>query len=284
MRELAGKVAVVTGAASGIGRAMVERFARERMKVVLADVEEKPLAELNEALRRGGTETLAVRTDVSRWEDVAELARRTFEAFGTAHLVCNNAGVSGGGLAWELTEADWTWVLGVNLWGVVHGVRAFVPRLVQQGEGHVVNTASIAGLTAAPAMAAYCASKHAVVGISECLHYDLALIGSPVKVSVVCPAWVRTQISDSERNRPSSLPAPDASSRAPQAQMIHDTARAAVSRGIAPADVADTIWRAITEEHFWVITHPKMKKTIERRVRNIVEDRNPEFKFDPNKL
>ncbi|HEX8789344.1 MAG TPA: SDR family NAD(P)-dependent oxidoreductase, partial [Polyangiaceae bacterium] len=138
MRDLKGKVAVVTGAASGIGRAMAERFAREGMKVVLADVEEKPLAEAVEAIGKGGADAVGVRTDVSKREDIEALARKTFERFGTAHVVCNNAGVGAGGLGWQQALSDWEWTIGVNLWGVIHGVRAFVPRMVEQGEGHVV--------------------------------------------------------------------------------------------------------------------------------------------------
>src|SRR5258708_30314256 len=150
MRELKGKVAVVTGAASGIGRGLAERFAREQMSVVLADIEEQPLGEARDAIAALGANTIAVRTDVARWQDVEELARRTFDAFGTAHVVCNNAGIGLGGPTWELSQADWEWIIGVDLWSVVHGIRAFVPRMVAQGEGPVVNTASIAGLISAP--------------------------------------------------------------------------------------------------------------------------------------
>src|ERR1019366_5622775 len=170
MRELRGKVAVVTGAASGIGRAMAERFAREGMKLVLADVQEKALSEARDAIASGGVEAIAVPTDVSKWEQVDALAKRTFEAYGAAHVLCNNAGVGVGGVAWEMSGADWDWVVGVNQWSVVHGIRAFVPRMIAQGEGHVVNTASMAGLVTAPGMSVYCATKHAVVAISECLH------------------------------------------------------------------------------------------------------------------
>jgi len=278
MRELKGKVAVVTGAASGIGRAMAERFAREGMKVVLADVEEKPLAEARDTVARAGAEALAVRTDVSRWEDVEALARRTFDAYGAAHVLCNNAGIGAGGLTWELSEADWQWVLGVNLWGVVHGIRAFVPRMIRQGEGHVVNTASIAGLISAPGMGPYCASKHAVVAISECLHHDLTVAaGGKVKVSVVCPAWVKTNIADAERNRPASLPRRAGAERGPQEQMLESLLRQAVASGIPPEVVADKVLRAVVEERFWVLTHPKTKAAVEKRTRGILDDALPEF-------
>jgi NAD(P)-dependent dehydrogenase (short-subunit alcohol dehydrogenase family) len=284
MRDLRGKVAVVTGAASGIGRAMAERFAREGMKIVLADVQEGALGEAREAIARSGAEAIAVPTDVAKWEAVDALARRTVEAFGAAHVVCNNAGVAVGGLAWETTQAEWEWTFGVNLWGVVHGVRAFVPRMIAQGEGHVVNTASVAGLVAPPGMSAYCATKHAVVGISECLHHDLTIAGhiAKVKVSVLCPGWVKTNIHESDRNRPASAARPAGAGYSPQQQMMLQMVRAAIAGGMPPEEVADHVLRAILEERFWILTHPKMKKSVERRVRGIVEDRNPEF--DPNSL
>jgi NAD(P)-dependent dehydrogenase (short-subunit alcohol dehydrogenase family) len=279
MRELKGKVAVVTGAASGIGRAMAERFAREGMKLVLADVQEKPRTEARDAIARGGVEALAVVTDVSRREQVDALAARTFEAYGAAHILCNNAGVGCGGVTWEMSAADWEWVFGVNQWSVVHGIRAFVPRMIAQGEGHVVNTASIAGLLSAPGMGAYCATKHAVVAISECLHLDLAVTGngSKVHVSVLCPAWVKTSIADSERNRPASSPRREGTERSPQEQMLEQLVRAAVAGGIPPEEVADQVLQAIVEERFWVLTHPKTKKAVERRMRGIVEGKAPEF-------
>jgi NAD(P)-dependent dehydrogenase (short-subunit alcohol dehydrogenase family) len=283
MRELRNKVAVVTGAASGIGRAMAERFARAGMKLVLADVEEKPLADARDALTRAGTDTIAVLTDVSKWDQVEALARRTFEKFGTAHVVCNNAGIGAGGMTWEVPLADWEWTLGVNLWGVVHGIRAFVPKMIAQGEGHVVNTASIAGLISAPSMGPYCASKHAVVAISECLHHDLqvAAAGAKVKVSVVCPAWVKTNIADAERNRPAALKRPTAP-RSQQDQMLEGLVRNAIAGGIPPQDVAEQVLQAIVEERFWVLTHPETKKTVERRMRGIVEGKLPEF--DPTAM
>jgi NAD(P)-dependent dehydrogenase (short-subunit alcohol dehydrogenase family) len=279
MRDLKGKVAVVTGGASGIGRAMAERFAREGMKIVLADVEAAPLAQAREEIGRGGVEAIAVQTDVSRWEQVEQLAKRTFEAFGTAHVVCNNAGIgSGGAAAWETSQADWEWTIGVNLWGVIHGVRAFVPRLVEQGEGHIVNTASIAGLITVPGMAPYCVTKEGVVALSECLHHDLTVRGaSKVKVSVLCPAWVKTKISDSERNRPTSLPRTARQGSTDQERVIEGAVRAAVAGGIPPEVVADKVLKAIVEERFWILTHSKTKKLIEKRMRGILDDTIPEF-------
>jgi NAD(P)-dependent dehydrogenase (short-subunit alcohol dehydrogenase family) len=278
MRDLKGKVAVVTGAASGIGRALAERFAREGMKLVLADVEDGPLGEVRDAIAKAGADAIAVRTDVSQAEQVEALARRAFEAFGTAHLVCNNAGVGGGGLMWQVPLGDWSWILGVNLMGVVHGVRSFVPRMIEQGEGHVVNTASIAGLIVGPGMGPYCATKHAVVAMSECLHHELALTtGGKVKVSVLCPAWVKTRIAESARNRPASAPAPPGRELTPQEKMIEGMIRAAVDAGIPPAVVADKVLAAIVNEKFWVLTHSKTKKTVEMRMRSILDDRAPEL-------
>src|SRR5215216_2897924 len=203
MRSFTGNVAVVTGAGSGIGQALAERFAAEGMKLVLADVEAEPLARVEREMRANGAEVLAVRTDVSQAADVEALAERTLDAFGAVHVVCNNAGVALGKTSWDLTVADWEWVLGVNLWGVIHGIRTFVPIMLQQGtEGHVVNTASLAGLLSAPFMSVYDATKFAVVTISESLSLELALQGAQVKVSVLCPGFVNTNIITSERNRP----------------------------------------------------------------------------------
>src|SRR3954471_7231696 len=232
MNELEGKVAVVTGGASGIGRAVAERLAGEGMRLVIADVEEAALAETEKAFADKGAEVLAVRTDVSDGAAVDALRDQTLERFGAVHLIHNNAGVGSGGPIWTLTEADWAWVLGVNLWGVIHGIRAFVPLLVEQGEGHVVNTASMAGLISTPMMAPYNASKHAVVTISETLHYDLQLAGSPVRVSVLCPGVVQTRIHESHRNRPGGGAAePEAGAFGMISQLV--------AGGIEPATVAD---------------------------------------------
>jgi NAD(P)-dependent dehydrogenase (short-subunit alcohol dehydrogenase family) len=283
MRDLKGKVAVVTGAASGIGRAMAERFVREGMKVALADVEEKPLGEAVEAIGKGGAEVVGVRTDVSKREDVEALARKVFERFGAAHVLCNNAGVGAGGISWDQPLSDWEWTLGVNLWGVIHGIRAFVPRMVEQGQGHVVNTASVAGLVSAPGMGAYCASKHAVVTISECLFHELSLAaGGKVKVSVLCPGWVKTNIADSDRNRPAGLKGNAGAQRSPQEQMIEAMTRQAIANGIPPSEVADRVLAAIHEERFWILTHPQMNKAVEVRARGILEGLDP--KFDPTAL
>jgi NAD(P)-dependent dehydrogenase (short-subunit alcohol dehydrogenase family) len=276
MKDLRGKVAVVTGAASGIGLALAERFAAEGMKVVLADIELGALEAARSKLEAGGAEVLAVPTDVSKAEEVERLASSTVERFGAVHVVCNNAGVAAGGMCWEGSLTDWQWVLGVNLWGVIHGVRAFVPRMIKQGdEGHIVNTASIAGLVTAPGMSIYGVTKHGVVALSECLHHELKLFGAPIGVSVLCPAWVKTRIDDSERNRPASLPeGPNADT--PQAQMAQQMVRHMISTGIAPSAAADAVLKAIVEGRFYVLTHPEFKRFAKARFDAIIDERNPE--------
>ena len=215
MKLEAGKVAVVTGAASGIGFALAERFATAGMNVVLADVDEAGLAAAAERIGARGVDTITVRTDVSDEASVQALAAATVERFGTAHVVCNNAGVMSSADAWFGPISAWTWLLGVNLWGVIHGVRAFLPMFVAQGEGHIVNTASIAGLL--PGFgAAYDATKHAVVAITDDLYTSMKQAGMPIGVSVLCPGWVRTNILDAERNWPTELGGePPEAARAP---------------------------------------------------------------------
>jgi NAD(P)-dependent dehydrogenase (short-subunit alcohol dehydrogenase family) len=276
MKELGGKVAVVTGAASGIGRALSEAFAAEGMHVVMADIEDDALAAAAKEVGAAGTKVLAVRTDVSKGDDVDALAARTVDEFGTFHVVCNNAGVGSGGTMWELTEADWAWVLGVNLWGVIHGIRAFVPRLVEQNEGHVVNTGSIAGLTSAPMMGPYNASKHAVVTISETLQRELGLNGSTVRVSVLCPGFVQTRIAESDRNRPEHL-------RNPVEPEMNEVGRELlkqiIASGLPAAEVARQVVDAVKEERFYVLPHPEMKSIVRTRMDDILEERGPAAEF-----
>jgi NAD(P)-dependent dehydrogenase (short-subunit alcohol dehydrogenase family) len=281
MKELRGRVAVVTGAASGIGFALAERFAAEGMKLVLADVDRAALAAAEEAVARAGAEAVAVVTDVADGSAVAALAARTRERFGAAHVVCNNAGVGGaGGPIWTLTEKDWTWTLSVNLWGVIHGMRAFVPLLCAADAGHVVNTASMAGLGSPPFMGPYVASKHAVVAISEVLARDLEATGQGhVKVSVLCPGFVRTRIADSERCRPEALrngPATEAA--AATGATLREMIRAQVEAGIAPGEVADHVVAAIREERFYVLPHPEMKAMVGARMQDILQERYPRFR------
>lgn len=274
MKDFKGRTAVVTGAASGIGRGLAERFADEGMRVVLADIEEAPLREFEERLLERGVETIAVRTDVRSLESIEELRARAVEAFGKVHVLCNNAGVGGGGLTWETRNEDWEWVLGVNLWGVIHGVRTFLPGMIAHGEdGHVVNTASMAGMIAGPFMGPYNVSKFGVVALSETLFHDLRIAGSKVGVSVLCPGWVNTRIGESSRNRPAELgPAPAmADPDSPMAARMREM----LTSGMPPAELAGIVAEAIRERRFYILTHPEMKPGIERRFEAIMAEMEP---------
>lgn len=275
MDHLAGKVAVVTGAASGLGRAMALAFAAEGMHVALADVDEANLARAADEVRAKGVHALALRVDVSRGEEIDALAERTIAELGGAHLVCNNAGVSPLGAAWENTVADWRWALGVNLWGAIHGVRAFAPRFIAQNEGHIVNTASVAGLIAPPGMSVYNVTKHAVVALSESLYHDLRERKSKVGVSVLCPAYVPTGISDSERNRPADLANPAADKSAEQLARQAMLKKAVASGKISAAEVAQAVVAAVKAGRFYILTHPRIKGAIEARMQDILEERAP---------
>ncbi|HEX6236586.1 MAG TPA: SDR family NAD(P)-dependent oxidoreductase [Acidimicrobiales bacterium] len=279
METLAGKVAVVTGAASGIGLELATRFADEGMSVVLADVERDALDAAAETLAgaAGADRVLAVPTDVRDDAAVATLAEATFDRFGTAHVVCNNAGVGVGGLAWTVPADRWRWIVEVNLLAVSHGIRAFVPRMIEQGEGHVVNTASAAGLLTGPGMSPYFATKHAVVALSESLHFDLQLVGAPVGVSVLCPEWVRTQIHDSERNRPDGVGemAPLPGEGGDAAPVMREFVRSLVDNGLDPADVAGMVVDAVRSGRFWITTHPTTVPAARRRWDAIASDGRP---------
>jgi NAD(P)-dependent dehydrogenase (short-subunit alcohol dehydrogenase family) len=277
MKEFAGKVAVVTGAASGIGLALAKRFVAAQMKVVLADVEAAPLAAAAEALAASGAAVRAVCTDVRDGAQVAALADAAETAFGAVHVLCNNAGVGGGvGALWAVSEADWKWTLDVNLWGVIHGVRAFVPRMIAHGgDAHVVNTASMAGLMATPSLGPYTVAKFGVVALSEVLAKDLDLAGARVKVSVLCPGFVKTNIGSSDRNRPPGVPRGDAPGEGRMAAVIG----AMVEQGIPPETVAEQVVAAIRDERFYILTHPDTKPAVAVRMKDILEDRTP--KIDP---
>lgn len=274
MSDMSGKVAVVTGAASGIGLALTERFAAEGLSVVMADVEEARLSEEATRLGRGGADVLAVLCDVSRPDDVAALAEQTLAHYGAVHILCNNAGVGPGGPMLATTPADWQWTVGVNLLGVAYGVTAFAPLMVAQGSGHIVNTASEAGLVTTSLLGMYCATKHAVVGLSEALYRELE--GTGVGVSVLCPNLVRTNIFTSERNRPDSAPlsAEENAAMAPLREMLD-------AAGMAPADVATTVLDAVRAKRFWVFTHPVTLPAALVRFEDLQGNRNPTDPYGP---
>jgi len=273
MKQLAGKVAVVTGGASGIGLAVAHRLAAEQVKLVILDVEQAALEAAEHELRAGGASVLGIRTDVGNAAAFEAAVRKAREAFGIAQIIVNNAGVSGGtGPLWTLTESDWQWTLSVNLWGVIHGIRLLLPPLLASGEeGHIVNTASIAGLTSHPWMGPYTATKHAVVAISEVLAKELELAKAKVGVSVLCPGFVKTKIASSHRNRP----ADEAASAAPAGGGLGQIMHQLVDAGVSPDTIAERVVAAIREPRFYILTHAEMKPAIEHRVRDILEERPP---------
>lgn len=277
MDTLTGKVAVVTGAASGIGNALARRFAADGMRVVLADIEAPALDAAAEAMRAEGADVLAVVTDTSLRGSVDALAERTVSHFGAVHVVCNNAGVGSRGLKLvDVPERDMDWVLGVNLWGVLHGIWAFVPLLREQNEGHVVNTASISGLSHRPRMGPYNASKAAVVALSETLQFELEDEGSDVGVSVVCPGWIRTNISQALRNLPERYHYELTPEQA--AEMAEYKAhRKQVVRGeaIEPDDLADRVRDAILDGRFYVFSDEASVDAAKARFDRIVAGDNP---------
>ena len=275
MKQLRGRVAVVTGAASGIGLALAERFAGEGMKVVMADIEEAALAKAAEGVRRTAPAVVATLVDVARPEQVERLARETYDAFGAAHVLCNNAGVAVIGAVHEHTLADWQWVIDVNLWGVIHGVRAFVPRMLAGGdEAHIVNTASMAGLSTAPFMSVYDVTKHAVVALSESMYKEFVVTDAPIGVSVVCPGLVNTKIMRSSRNRPADLA--DQGKSGPMAQAFGQNLSDRLAGGYPPAVVADQVLQGIVEGRFYIVpAQPEVKASATLRAQDIIELRNP---------
>ncbi|MBK8725284.1 MAG: SDR family NAD(P)-dependent oxidoreductase [Holophagaceae bacterium] len=275
MKDLRGKTAVITGAASGIGLALARRAAREGMRLVLADLDAGELDAAATELGAAGAEILARQVDVAQSGEVWALADEAFARFGAVHLLANNAGVALCKPAWEVSAEDWAWVLGVNLHGVIHGLQAFVPRMLAgDEEGRIVNTASAAGLLSPPGFAAYSVSKHAVVALSEVLHHDLALRESRLKVSVLCPAWVRTRIAQSDRHRQApegvAASAPDGVSEG-----IAEAVRRATEAGLEPEAVADAVFEADAADRFYILTHAATKAGVRRRMEDILEDRPP---------
>jgi NAD(P)-dependent dehydrogenase (short-subunit alcohol dehydrogenase family) len=275
MDDFRNKVAVITGAAEGIGRAIAVKAAAEGMKLVLADIDAGKLYALVDELRGKGIQAVGQRTDVSSAEGVEALAALAFHTFGAVHLLVNNAGVALAKNAWETTPKDWDWVMGVNLYGVTNGLRAFVPRMLEQeAESHIVNTASIAGLLSEPSMAAYNVSKFGVVALSEGLHHDLTLRNAKIRVSVLCPGWVKTRIAEAERHRP-------AAERVDLAKLDRVTAATgmsmykAVKEGTEPEEIAEALFAAVRDNRFYIITHPQTMTGIRIRMDDILEERQP---------
>ena len=285
MKTFKDKVAVITGGASGLGREFALKAAALGMKLVLADVQRDALDRTVEELKQQGASVIGMLCDVRKAEQVQALADATMAEFGAVHLLFNNAGVGSGGLVWENTQADWEWVLGVNLWGVIHGVRIFTPLMLAGAardadyEGHIVNTASMAGLLNAPTMGVYNVSKHAVVSLSESLFHDLQLVDAPIGASVLCPYFVPTGISQSHRNRPDDVKmtqGPTASQLVAQAM----TDKAVTSGKVTATEVAQATFDAIAAGQFYIYSHPGALQGVRERMEEIVQQRNPS---DPHK-
>lgn len=251
--ELEGKTAVITGGASGIGLATAKQLARSGVNLVLGDIEGETLAGAVEGLRTKGAHAIGVTTDVTKEEDVIALRDAALSEFGAVHVVFNNAGVASGAAIGTPTKV-WKWVIDVDLFGVIYGINAFLPLFLEQNEGHVINTASLAGLGGAPGMGPYCAAKFAVVGLSESLFHELAMSGSNVGVSVLCPGFVRTRIHESARNMPGEL---TSYNDEPAAQLISDLASQAVNAGIDADIVAGAVEDAVRTNKFWILTHER---------------------------
>jgi NAD(P)-dependent dehydrogenase (short-subunit alcohol dehydrogenase family) len=274
LTELNGKVAVITGAASGIGRGLAQRCAEQGMKVVAADVEQGALDETVGLVQRSGGQAIGVLCDVSKAEAVEALAATAYDTYGAVHLLCNNAGVFQAGVLWERTEADWEWVLGVNLWGIIHGIRSFVPRMLAGGEpGHVVNTSSLAGVISNAYSGPYNTSKFAALGISECLAHDLRTANAAIGASVLVPGSVNTRIAESTRNRPADLA--DGLGAA-DAQFVEQALDRQVSTGIDPLSVGDLVLAAVRTGQFVIPTSPGYDNQITHRAEALLKREAPQ--------
>lgn len=275
MQELKGKVAVITGAAEGIGKAIAVAAAAEGMRLVLADISDTLLNSTVQELRANGTEVIGVVTDVAKESDIQTLADQAYAQFGHVHLLVNNAGVAFAKSAWETTAKDWEWIMGINLYGITHALRIFIPRMLASDEvAHIVNTASVAGLIAEPALAAYNVSKFGVVALSESLHHDLSLRKSKIGVSVLCPSWVKTRIIDAERNRKT-----EDRIQADQLEKLSQKTGAAINKaveaGISPQQVASDVIAAVKANTFYILTHPETKAAVAIRSEDILQGRPP---------
>jgi len=283
LKDFKNRVAVVTGAASGMGLAFAHRFAEEGMAVVAADIESEPLAMAEAALKAKGAKVLAVRTNVMSEDDVNTLADKAFATFGNVHIVCNNAGVAATAATlrsrpWESPLSDWEWTWGVNFMGVLYGIRAFIPRMLENGEeGHIVNTASMAGLVTAANP--YNISKHSVVCLTEGIYKEFKGMGAKLSASVLCPGLIKTAIMDAERNRPSELgghAATDVSAQRPEVQQFAAAFRAAIDHGYEPEEVARQVFEAVRDDKFYIFpAQANVLESVKTRMTDIIEQRNP---------
>lgn len=275
MQDLKAKVAVITGAAEGIGKAIAVAAAAEGMRLVLADIHQELLDKTVSELRQTGAEVIGVVTDVSKEAEIQALADQAYAQFGHVHILVNNAGVAFAKSAWETTAKDWEWIMGINLYGITHAIRIFVPRMLASNEvAHIVNTASVAGLIAEPALAAYNVSKFGVVALSESLQHDLNLRQAKIGVSVLCPSWVKTRITDAERNRKT-----EDRIQVEQLEKVSLKTGAAINKaveaGIAPQQVAHDVINAVKNNTFYILTHPETKAAVAIRSEDILQGRSP---------
>ena len=261
--DLNGKIAVVTGGASGIGRGIARTFAREGMKLVLADIEQAPLDEVVAELAAAGTEAIGVRTDVSKLDQIEALAARTLDEFGGVHVLCNNAGIGMSNPVGATSIQDWRWTLDVDLWGPINGVHVFLPIMERQGEGHINSTASMAGLYAGASLGAYNVAKHGVVALMASLERDLRLAGSPLHASVLCPGPINTSIVDSSRNRPADSAAHYVETEA--GTKFWGILTRSLATGMDPDDVGPLVLDAVVNDRFWVLTHPEMAAIVAKQ-------------------
>lgn len=275
MKDLNDKIAVVTGGASGIGRAMADRFAAAGMKLAIVDIEDGPLQDAARELRQAGADVLPCRVDVSDGDAMDGLAKQVLDHFGAVHVVCNNAGVGSGGLMWELETAEWEFAIGPNLWGVIHGVRVFAPHLVEQDEGHIVNTASMAGLINVAGMGPYNVTKGAVVSLSETLYSDLEAAGSNVGTSVLCPGFVNTKIWDAGRHKTGELADAEPKGTPEEREAAEKMIRGVMEQAKPAAEVANAVYDAIIEKRFYILTHASAKTEFEARAQRLLTDQNP---------
>lgn len=279
MKDFKGKVAVITGAASGIGKALAIYCAKQGMKIVLVDVQKKALLTAESEIIKIGADTISVVADVSKISDVKSLAKETIRSFGKVELLINNAGVATGSSLWESSINDCKWVIGVNLWGVIHCIHEFVPIMLKQDtQCHIVNTSSIAGLVSYHPSALYQLTKHAIVALSEQLHNDLVIREANIKVSVICPWLVNTKIMDAERNRPEKyLNDQLLTTHNPEHEDLEQTFRKMTQEEMLPSVLAQIVFEAIQENKFYIFTHPEMKPLILSRMQGIIEERNPDL-------